>query len=344
MLKRNTLPTKLPTLVGITALTQVAIITRDTEETVKQLAKALNPGSFKIVSAKSPELFNTTYKDKPENWSMKAGLTWIGNTQLEIIQPTSGRTVYDDYLNERDQKAGIEHIYLAAQDFDKTRSHYEAMGYPLQQEAQLNAAGKIGFLPVPALPKFLQHMAARFGYTKTQQSLKLDIELAKFPKGVSQRVALRAAIPEKWLPSHQPSLFESVPTDAPLRDLDAFYVLTKDLETLVAAYAKLTDKKPEITPYYDDHLPGEGHLAQIRVGTSLLVLVQPKQGEIASLLSDLGEGLTLLRGRPQEDVSTTIRLLTSLGWTCHKSASTLGKKRAFAKHPAIPFALWVTEE
>jgi hypothetical protein len=341
---RKAIPKDLATMPGIREITQIAVITRDTEKTVQQLAKALNPGAFKIVSAKPPQLFNRTYNDSEEPWTMKAGLTWIGNTQLEVIQPTSGHTVFDDYLANRNNKPGIEHIYLVAQNYNKTCEKYAAAGFPLKQTAQLNASGKLGIISVPALPKAFENLAARFGYTSTQAKLKLDIELAKFPPGVSQRVALRAAIPEQWIPSGRPYHFESVPADAPLADIDAFYVLGSDLDSLIDAYSGLTDRIPVIDRYRDDHLPGKGRLARIAIGTSLLVLVEPESGPVHTLFANQGEGITLVRGRPKQDVKTSISTLESLGWTCISSPLPTREIRAMATHHNVPFALWISSE
>ncbi|MEM6844934.1 MAG: hypothetical protein AAF632_22155 [Bacteroidota bacterium] len=344
MLIRKKLPEKLPALSGIREITQLSIITRDTEKTVQQLVKALNPGSFKLLSAKPPELFNTSYQGAKENWAMKAGLTWIGNTQVEVIQPIAGMTVFDDYLVHRDDRAGIEHIYFDAENFETTCNLYRKAGYPLQQDAQLNAAGKLGILPIPALPKFLRHLAARFGYTSTQDALKVDIELAKFPQGITQRTTLRAAIPEKWVPASRPFHFEDMPAQCPLKDIDAFYILCNDLEVVTWAYSKLTDKKPVIEKYDEDHLPGTGRLAYIRAGTSLLVLVQPEEGAVHTWLSEQGEGLSLLRGRPQRDIKSTKALLQDLGWVCSESKSAIGEVRLFATHQSLPFGLWISSD
>lgn len=342
MLRRKKLPSGLATMPGIRGITQISVITADADKTIHHLVQALNPGSFKVLSAKAPQLFNTKYKGAAESWSFKAGLTWIGNTQLEIIQPITGRTVYGNYLNSRNSNAGIEHIYLDAENFDTTLTHFEAAGYPLAQEAQLNAKGRLGVLPLPALPKAFQHLAARFGYTETRDKLKLDIELAKFPPGVSQRLALRAAIPEQWIPAQRPYYFENTPDESPLGDLDAFYVLGQNLESLLDEYAKLTDRRPTPERYQGDHLPGKGRMARIVVGTSLLVLVEPEEGPVEKLICDQGEGLCLLHARPKKDVSTTLGILRSRGWEVSdfKTAS----QRAYARHTGLPFALWISDE
>ena len=336
MINRHKLPSDLPFIKGVSELPQIAIITRDTEKMANQLAESLNLGSFKVFSAKSPQLFNSLYDNKPENWAMKAGLTWLGNTQIEIIQPTAGQTVYDDYLNNRNQKAGIEHIFFTTDNFETTLDEFKKVGYPLKQEAQLNASGKLGIFPVPALPSFLKHLAARFGYTSTIEDLKIDIELAKFPKGVSQRMALKAAIPEKWIPEKKPHFFEESPADVPFSDLDTFFILCKNIELTVANYAKLTDNPPKIETYNNVILSGTGKLSRIVVGTSLMVIVQPTDGKMMELLESYGEGLTLLGFVPKASLDATKNMLKSLGWEY-----TEHNNHIIATHNHIPFAILV---
>ena len=338
MIKRPMLPAHLPRIKGIRALTQVAIITRDTETMTRLLSQHLKVGAFKIFSARAPQLFNAQYGGQPENWSMKAGLTWLGHTQLEVIQPTGGRTVYEDYLNQRQQQAGIEHIYWDAPDFKATLRDLEALGHPLQQEAQLNAPGRIGLFPVPALPRFLRHLSARFGYTSTLDALKLDLEIAQFPKGVSQRFALRAAIAEQWIPADQPQHFESLPTGAPLSDLDAFYVLCRDLPTTMQHYAPLADRPLQAVAYHNKALPGQGQLAYLAVGDSLMALVQPSAGPLVDLLETHGEGLCLLGMRASTNVTAAQTTLQGLGWQGQRFDQ---DQRLFATHPDIPFGICV---
>ena len=337
MEQRNGALSNLPRIKGVNGLTQIAVITRDTEKMANQLSESLDIGSFKLFTAKQPELFNSSYDNKPENWAMKAGLTWLGSMQIEIIQPIAGRTVYDDYLNARSQKAGIEHIFFATEDYEGTKKHFAQLGYGLKQEAQLNAAGKMGIFPIPALPSFLKHLAAKFGYTSTIDELKIDIEVAKFPKGVSQKVALKAAIPEKWIPESKSILFEETPEGSPLGEVDRLFILCEDLDVVVSNYAKLTDRPPTIEDFEPDSLPGKGRISKITVGNKLLVLVQPVEGDLADRLATYGEGLSVLGAIPKVNIEKSITRLKELGWGCSTYDNC-----TIANHVNVPFAILVS--
>ena len=311
--------TDIPSIRGIRKLTQIAVITRDTEKMALTLNNRLQLGAFKIFTAKAPQLFNAKYNGVDNNWSMKAGLTWLGDVQVEIIQPLSGNTVYNDYLNDRDQNAGIEHVYFDALRFEDTLGLFNSIGFPLKQEAQLNASGKIGIMPIPALPSFLNHLAAKFGYTSTIRELKLDLEIAKFPKGVTQRFALKAAKAEKWIPYPNPSLFEKSPKGAPLVNVSMFYIFTKDLDETIGQYSKLTDGPIQTESIPSSHILGAAKLARIAVGKSQIILLEPIEGKSKELINNYGEGLILLGAQSRKPLNEAKKTLKNLGWDIHSS-------------------------
>lgn len=349
-LGRVSVPDHAVTIRGFGELTQIAIITENASQTIQDLNHALRAGSFKVFDLNTPELFNRQYRGEDEPWTMRLGVSWVGDMMVEVIQPTGGRSVYADYLANRGGRTGIEHIYLdrSGVSYPEAKSILEKAGYPLAQEASLNAGGRLGWVPMPALPHFAAHSyGARFGYTSTRDTLKIDIEVAKFPPGVWQRLALRAAVPSEWIPNDDRDDFESLPYDAVLRDIDMVYVLANDFDSLVSHYAKLTVRPPQVERFEDDHLPGRGRMARIRGGSCLLGLVGPERGVLTELLTDAGEGITLVRGRPMRDLTSAREALDSRGWRVEQFEAR-GIRKApgvYATHERVPFALWmVTSE
>ena len=340
--RRETLA-DLPRLSGFKTLTQISVITADIETTTSALERCLYPGHFKMLTLDAPQLFHRTYSGEPSDWSAKVGLTWIGGIQLEIIQPMSGRTVYKDYLDRTGRQHGIEHIFLErdADSYEATLKRLSQAGYPLVQQAQMNAAGKLGIMPMPALPDVLAgKLATRFGYTRSFDALKIDLEVAKFPPGVTQRLALRAAIPERWIPEGAPHRFEDLPSDAFLADLDGLGILCEDLDAVVAAFGKLVDRALQLERYADDPWPGRGRMTRLGVGDVLLLLIQPDDGVLAERLAEHGEGVQLVRARPTKvGLKGVQEALTTRGWALLSRAPVV-----VAEHPEVPFLLWLERE
>jgi hypothetical protein len=320
---------------GFKDVSQIAVITRDAEASIRAIGQALGAGSFKIATLEPPALFNTTYDGEPRAVAMRVGVTWIGQMLLEVIQPLTRGNVYSDYLERRDERTGIEHILLQLKDltYAQALQAFTQAGYPPIQHGQMNAAGRLGALTVPPMPAFLaRRFATRFCYTATQDALKLDVELAHFAFGVPYRAGLRIAAAETWIPDE--AHFESVPAEAVVSDIDTVYVLGRDLDALAQAYARLTDRQPQIARFADDVLPGKGRLAEIRFDASALVLVEPQSGPLAVLLAERGEGVHLVGGPAHKPASEPG--LDGRGWRTQPGPGGL-----FAVHADVPFALLV---
>lgn len=324
---------------GFRDVTQIAVITRDTKTDAQNMAEALGVGAFKCAKITPPALFNVQYDGLGGDGSMLAAVTFVGDIQLEVIQPLANRNVYDDYLKDSGDVAGVEHIFLQHEgiNYHQAMAVFEKAGYAPKQHAQLNVAGRLGVLPVPPLPGFLApSLATRFCYTSTHASLKTDIELAQFAFGVPQRLGLRMMIPDEWIPGGKGEHFESLPPDGPLRKIDAAYVLGLDMTALAGAYEPLTGEEIRARSYNDDVLPGQGEVAEIRLSNTSIFLVAPSDGPLRSLLEEKSEGIRLLRGRPGRGGG--LPGLKQRGWTLAPSDRGL-----LATHASVPFALWVTD-
>ena len=320
---------------GFGDITQASVVTDDLDTAAATLSAALGAGRFKVVTMDAPQLFDRRYGGEPESWAMRLGVTWIGGMQLEIIEPTAGRSVFADYLHARGGRSGIQHIFLESSDWDWATTRLEQAGYPLEQRARMNAAGRLGWFPMPALPKFLApKFAAHFGYTRSFEPLGVDIEVAKFPPGVSQRLALRAAIVQQWIPEAEgrdDRLFEKMPADACIADIDGLVIACTDLDGTAQAYGALTNDPPSIEPFDGAPFPGRGRLANIRAKTTTVTLVQAEDGPLATLAREQGPGVVALRARPARNPAHLSGALAERGW--EQRSPTL------FEHHSVPFAL-----
>ena len=195
-------------------LIQVSLVTPDELATIQSLQEALNLGAFKLWKFHSPVLFDTTLRDRAEPWTMQLAVTWIGDTQLEVIQPTGGTNLYQKYLDWK-KGAGIEHISIdpAGRSYDSMAHDLSALGYPLVQQAKLNAPVQIAGLTLP-VPGFMANlMPTRFGYTDTFDVLKISLEAPAYPPGVNPRMGVRLGAPDVWV-GRERAPFEQLPVDS----------------------------------------------------------------------------------------------------------------------------------
>lgn len=78
-----------------------------------------------------------TYLGMPGDWVCNLHIAYAGDTQIELIQPVSGASIYQESLDQHGD--AVQHIayWLDDADFDAAAAHLESSGYPLIQSFRL---------------------------------------------------------------------------------------------------------------------------------------------------------------------------------------------------------------
>ena len=78
-------------------------------------------------------------KEVTEPFKFLVGITWLGDTQLELIQPVYGPTRYEDHLNRKGE--GLHHIkeYIPDEQTEATLASYRAKGIAVTQTGKFDA-------------------------------------------------------------------------------------------------------------------------------------------------------------------------------------------------------------
>jgi 4-hydroxyphenylpyruvate dioxygenase-like putative hemolysin len=63
-------------------------------------------------------------------------VTWNDQIQLELIQPLTGRSIYDEHLESRGE--GLHHVKVYYADCAKAVADYARRGYPVIQSGKLD--------------------------------------------------------------------------------------------------------------------------------------------------------------------------------------------------------------
>ena len=86
------------------------------------------------LSAKDTE---GTYHGKPGNWVCHLHLAYTGDTQIELIQPVSGESIFQESLDKH--RDAVQHIayWLDDADYDGAAQHLLSAGYPEIQSFKL---------------------------------------------------------------------------------------------------------------------------------------------------------------------------------------------------------------
>jgi len=117
---------------------QIGIVVKDLDQAVKQYYEIFNAGPWDIYRYGPPEMKNITYRGKPAEWSAMIAFTWVGDRQLEIIQPLTGPNIYEEFLETRGE--GLHHIKEWVDDCQRVIDEYAKKGISVIQSGEFDGS------------------------------------------------------------------------------------------------------------------------------------------------------------------------------------------------------------
>ncbi|GEO05182.1 hypothetical protein AAE02nite_28460 [Adhaeribacter aerolatus] len=120
---------------------QIAWVVKDilaSEKFFREVLGVLNFAKMENIRAEETE---GTYKGKPGNYTFHLYMAYSGDTLLELIQPVSGQSIYQDFL-EKHPEGGVQHIAFTVleEGFNKAVSELSNKGYSVIQGLTLPVA------------------------------------------------------------------------------------------------------------------------------------------------------------------------------------------------------------
>lgn len=136
---------------------QVCVVVEDLQAAMERYWSSFGIGPWQIFTFEPPELTDTTIHGKPEPYSMRLALAYIGEVQWELIQPLSGPSIYREFLDEHGE--GVQHVSFGVDDFDEAAASMRERGIGMLMGGSWNGA--------------------TFGYFDTEKELGVVTELYK---------------------------------------------------------------------------------------------------------------------------------------------------------------------
>ena len=106
---------------------QIGIVVRDLHAMADNLYRLLGIGPFRIlewpIDGIDPE---STYHGEPRQYRLLLGFARQGATQIELIEPLEGQSIWSDFLENHGP--GLHHFRLVVSDFDEKVSALEKAG------------------------------------------------------------------------------------------------------------------------------------------------------------------------------------------------------------------------
>ncbi len=116
-------------------IVQLAHVVRDLDKTVEKYWNDFRMGPWDIYTFTPEIVKNSLYRGKPSDHTYLVALSSFGGVQMEIMQPLTGRSIYDEFLEAKGE--GLHHIKLYYQDCAKAIKDYEAKGYSVIQSGNI---------------------------------------------------------------------------------------------------------------------------------------------------------------------------------------------------------------
>jgi methylmalonyl-CoA/ethylmalonyl-CoA epimerase len=117
---------------------QIAWVTRSLEKSMKAWVDNLKIGPWTVLTFTDQTLNYLKVDDKPvtEPFKFLIGISWMGDMQLELIEPVYGPTIYEAFIQKHGE--GLHHIKekIADDDMDAVVQDYRDKGIRVTQTGQ----------------------------------------------------------------------------------------------------------------------------------------------------------------------------------------------------------------
>jgi methylmalonyl-CoA/ethylmalonyl-CoA epimerase len=135
---------------------QIAWVTRDLDKSLKAWVEHLKVGPWRVYRFTDKTVKGLTVGGVPveEPFEFRIAISWIGDTEVELIQPVHGPTIYQRFIDEKGE--GLHHVKerIADADMDATVAGFRARGIGVTQtgwffrdvHAYLDTEPKLGFI------------------------------------------------------------------------------------------------------------------------------------------------------------------------------------------------------
>ena len=113
-------------------LAQIAWVVKDIKTAKGFFQDVMGISNFSKVETIRVKEFEGSYYGKPSNAESLVSMAYSGGTFIELIQPVSGNSIFQDYL-DKNPAGGIQHVAysIPVARLDKVISEFADKGFPV---------------------------------------------------------------------------------------------------------------------------------------------------------------------------------------------------------------------
>lgn len=93
---------------------QVGIVVRDVHESMRKWSELYGIGPWSLYDLGPGKIDHLLVRGKPVDFAMKVALAWIGEVEIELIQPLDEKSIYHEFLREHGE--GLHHLGMGTPD------------------------------------------------------------------------------------------------------------------------------------------------------------------------------------------------------------------------------------
>jgi len=116
---------------------QIAHVVRDLETAMKAYSETLKTGPWDIYTFAPPNLRESMVRGKSSDHTYLLALTWCDEMQFELVQPLTGRSLYDEHLERHGE--GLHHIKFYYPDCAKALADFAQRGFSVIQSGKFDS-------------------------------------------------------------------------------------------------------------------------------------------------------------------------------------------------------------
>ncbi|QWA12253.1 VOC family protein [Sodalis ligni] len=114
---------------------QIAHLVSNLDDAIEHYYHVCNIGPWDIYTYGPHNIKNSLYRGKPAEHVYKIAVCWVNGVQMELMQPVSGYSIYDEYIEKHGY--GLHHLKLYFKDCRQAIADYEKRGYQVVQSGNI---------------------------------------------------------------------------------------------------------------------------------------------------------------------------------------------------------------
>lgn len=142
-----------PAKVKVTGIKQIGIAVKEVVRTAENYWNILGIGPWEIRDWGSHVLYDRFYHGKLSWGRERLAHAYIGDLELELVQPVEGDSIYQDWIGEHGE--GLNHLKFLCDDVDEVSRLLNEQGFPSLQSGHFGdpkeKAGGFNYIDIPPL-------------------------------------------------------------------------------------------------------------------------------------------------------------------------------------------------